>query len=489
MIIRLQNTTKYRKLTLAIISLMVLIGLWNIAAFAETAPALALHEESIVIAKGKSQRIAVDFSGPQTKLKWESDDPEIAVVNAGNVTGKKNGTTLIRCVAVLEDGKELSADCEVTVYTPVQNMKITQGITIDIGQEIPAPEIEFFPADASYQSVVWTSENEAIATADESGKIKGISAGTCRVIATSTESLSGNSNAKTAVCKVTVDTPVSSITIEGQEQSVVKGKSLRLTATVLPENATKKTLTWESSDPDIASVANGNVSAKAAGSVVIRCSASNHTGETVVAEYPLTVLSPVTQIKSEYRDRIVITEGDSISLSVTVLPEDASNKNVSWESNSPETASVDDSGKLTANQAGDCIITAQSMDGSNKSAKISVLVEPRVPLVGSEFKRSGPFGTVSQISVRVKNITKTKTITSYSLGVKYTYHRREKWYQNLDSGYYIIAPGKSDILHVRFANFFYMTFGSNYRVYLRSVQYSDGTREDFQGEEAFLCSE
>ena len=76
-----------------------------------------------------------------------------------------------------------------------------------------------------------------------------------------------------------------------------------------------------------------------------------------------------------------------------------------------------------------------------------------------------------------------------SLGVKYTYHRREKWYQNLDSGYYIIAPGKSDILHVRFANFFHMTFGSNYRVYLRSVQYSDGTREDFQGEEAFLCSE
>ena len=91
--------------------------------------------------------------------------------------------------------------------------------------------------------------------------------------------------------------------------------------------------------------------------------------------------------------------------------------------------------------------------------------------------------------ITVKNITKTKTITSYSLGVKYTYHRREKWYQNLDSGYYIIAPGKSDILHVRFANFFHMTFGSNYRVYLRSVQYSDGTREDFQGEEAFLCSE
>lgn len=104
------------------------------------------------------------------------------------------------------------------------------------------------PDNATDKTVTWSSSNTAIATVDETGKVTAVKEGTARIIAKAGE--------KAAECKVTVCIPVSSIELDKTELSLKPGETAKLTATVKPDNATDKTVTWTSSDSEIATVDN-----------------------------------------------------------------------------------------------------------------------------------------------------------------------------------------------------------------------------------------
>ncbi len=126
------------------------------------------------------------------------------------------------------------------------------------------------PANADNQAVTWSSNNTAVASVDQTGKVTGVSAGTATITVTTQD---GN---KTATCTVTVPDPsadpvaVTGVSLNKTSTSLTVGSSETLTATVAPANATNQAVTWSSDNTAVATVnQNGKVTAVAAGTATI----------------------------------------------------------------------------------------------------------------------------------------------------------------------------------------------------------------------------
>lgn len=126
------------------------------------------------------------------------------------------------------------------------------------------------PANADNQTVTWSSNNTAVATVNQTGKVTGVSAGTATITVTTQD---GN---KTATCTVTVPDPsadpvaVTGVSLNKTSTSLTVGATETLTATVAPANATNQAITWSSNNTAVASVdQNGKVTAVAAGTATI----------------------------------------------------------------------------------------------------------------------------------------------------------------------------------------------------------------------------
>jgi uncharacterized protein YjdB len=161
-----------------------------------------------------------------------------------------------------------------------------------------------------------------------------------------------------------------------------KDAALRLTAKVLPENADDKSVTWQSSDPTKAYVANGLVTAVSKGDTFITATAVNGVSDFVHIRVTVDVES--VRIISSAEQPIEIEYGGTIVLTAEVLPADASDKRLIWESDDPSTASVFNAGQVTeqtalvtGNKAGIATITARSVNGEKKgSCEVEVLDPP-----------------------------------------------------------------------------------------------------------------
>lgn len=167
---------------------------------------------------------------------------------------------------------------------------------------------------------------------------------------------------------------VSSVSLSKTSITLTEGDKETLTATVLPNNATDKTVEWSSSNTSVASVSNGTVTAIKAGTTTITVKTKDG-GKTatcaVTVNAKVIPVSDVTLNKTE----LTLTEGNSETLSATVKPDDATDKTVSWTSSDATVASVDDNGKVTAVKAGTATITVKTKDGE-KTATCKITVVP-----------------------------------------------------------------------------------------------------------------
>lgn len=168
---------------------------------------------------------------------------------------------------------------------------------------------------------------------------------------------------------------VSSIVLDQTNLILQLGSGVTLVATVSPENAADKTVTWESSNPAVATVdANGRVTTVGVGEAVISARAGK-----VHATCKLTVNPvPVSSVALD-RTELVLEEGESATLVATVGPKNATDKTVTWSSSDASIATVDASGKVTAVRAGCTAITAKAGDQTAICA-----VKVPVPAGGTE---------------------------------------------------------------------------------------------------------
>ena len=311
-------------------------------------------------------------------VTWKSDKPEIAEVdNNGNVTAKAAGTATITATA--DGGK--TAECKVTVNAP-QTVPVT-GVTLtkteltlaEGGSEKLTATVE--PANATNQTVTWSSNNEQVATVAD-GTVTAVKAGKATITVTTAD------GSKTAACEVTVNAPtkpVTNVTLNKSAMTLEVNGSEKLTATVEPSNATNQNVTWESSNNEVATVGqDGTVTAVKAGTATITVTTAdgNKTAECkVTVNAPQT--KPVTGVTLN-KSAMTLEVNGSEKLTATVEPSDATNQNVTWESSNNEVATVGQDGTVTAVKEGTAAITVKTADG-NYQATCAVTVKPQNVLV------------------------------------------------------------------------------------------------------------
>ena len=201
-------------------------------------------------------------------VSWSSSNPSVATVSGGKVTAVATGSATITATA---GGK--SATCPVTVKSKVVNVTgvtLSQSsATLEIGETVTLTAT-VAPSDATDKTVTWSTSDAKVATV-EGGKVTAVAEGSATITAAA--------GGKSATCSVTVKAATveaTDITVDKDDVMIGVGESFTITATVIPENATDKTVTWSSSDPSVATVdANGKVTGVAPGHASIMAQTSN----------------------------------------------------------------------------------------------------------------------------------------------------------------------------------------------------------------------
>lgn len=227
------------------------------------------------------------------------------------------------------------------------------------------------PENATVKDVTFSVVPEGIATVTATGAKATVTArvkGSTNVIVTT---LDGDKTAQYALT-VKEHVLVSGITLNKEATSIVKGATETLVATVTPPDAENKAVTWASDKPAVAKVdQNGKVTAVDGGT-------ANITATTVdgkkVATCVVTVTVPVTGVTLD-TDAITLEIDGTQKLVATVAPANATNKKVTWKSDKPEIATVDQEGTVTGVADGTANVTAETEDGK-KVATCVVTVNP-----------------------------------------------------------------------------------------------------------------
>jgi uncharacterized protein YjdB len=221
------------------------------------------------------------------------------------------------------------------------------------------------PDNATDKTVSWSTSNAEIATVD-GGKVTAVKEGEATITA--------NVGEKEATCKVTVKkgvVAVESVTLNKTELALEPGASETLTATVAPDNATEKTVTWSTSNAEVATVEDGKVTAVKEGEATITAKAGEKEATCKVrVKKGVVAVESVTLNKTE----LELEPGASETLTAAVAPDNATDKTVTWITSNAEVATVED-GKVTAVKDGSAVITAMA---GGKSAYCTVTVKEYV---------------------------------------------------------------------------------------------------------------
>ena len=326
--------------------------------------------------KGENVKIIANVI-PETadnkNLIWESSDPDVATVDEnGVVTAHQNGIAVISCKTEIGGFR---AYCSIVVSTKPEKVMLdyterdiytTKSITL---------EAIVYPESANDKSVKWASSNRLVATVDQNGKVTAVGAGTATI--TATTNVGGlvdkciiNVVKKTQVQRITLTESDETITEKTLYTNGVSAFSLGYK--VAPSNATFKDVVWTSTNPKVAVVdALGNVRAISAGKTAIKCTSVDNPMVSGVCTVTVKVIATGIELD---QTSFKIYETKTKTLKATILPEDATNKKVTWKSSDSKIATVDKNGKVTAKKPGTVYISATTANGKHTAkCKVTVL--------------------------------------------------------------------------------------------------------------------
>ena len=259
---------------------------------------------------------------------------------------------------------------------PVSSITLPPSTSVPVGIPLSLSQmVTVSPTDAANKTVTWSSSDPTVATVS-GGTVFPLKPGTTIITATANDG-----SGVYGTCEITVlPVLVESITLSGPETMKV-GATAKVTATVLPANATNKTLEWDIwFDPALYTTApatvdqSGNVTARAPGVVYIIARATDGSGEGTSHEITVTSSgTPVTKIALSGAPASML-KGATATITATITPTNATNKAVTWTSSNTSFATVDANGKVTAKGVGTVTITATAKDGSGVKATCQIKV-------------------------------------------------------------------------------------------------------------------
>jgi len=223
------------------------------------------------------------------------------------------------------------------------------------------------PSDATYKTVTWSTSDTLVATVNSSGLVKGgVSSGTATITVTT---VIGGFSATSQITVARV--PVASVSVSPTSALINVNNTQQLNATITPTNASDKKVTWSSDNTTIAAVSSsGLVTGIAQGSATITAT-TNDGSQTATCNVSVNHISATgVSINAESTSMFA---GETQQLSITFTPSNATNQNVTWDSNNESVATVNSSGLVTAIGAGSATITVTAQDGGlTDNVEISV---------------------------------------------------------------------------------------------------------------------
>ena len=296
----------------------------------------------------------------------------ISLSNIGVIQAKKVGEALVRAEA--EDGSGITAECKVVVKP-----RLVQSISLNSTQKNLIIGDSFTltatlsPENATNRNVVWKLVSGNAISLSNTGVVQAKKVGEALVRA---EAADGSGT--TAECKVVVKPRlVQSISLNATQKELIIGDSFTLTATLSPENATNRNVVWKLVSGNAISLSNtGVVQAKKVGEALVRAEAADGSGTT--AECKVVVKPRLVQSISLNATQKELIIGDSFTLTATLSPENATNRNVIWKLVSGDAITLSSDGVIQAKKVGEALVRAEAADGSGITAECKVVVKPRL---------------------------------------------------------------------------------------------------------------
>lgn len=208
----------------------------------------------------------------------------------------------------------------------------------------------------------WTVGDDSIATVDDNGIITGIKGGDTIVVVSSAD------GKMTAKCPVTVSQPLMAIRMDDIDLQTNGQSSATVNYTLVPADTTEDNVTLSVDDESIARLDGNRIIAVNNGETKITATCG-----IVKTSAKVTVTTKVEQITLNKTEG-VLTVGNSVTVTATVTPDNATNTTVNWTSSDEKVATVDSNGKVTAVAAGNATITATSESDGDVSADYALTV-------------------------------------------------------------------------------------------------------------------
>ena len=379
-------------------------------------PSLVLGRDNISLQVDDTIKLEVDVfnaSIDDPVVSWSSEDSGIASVNdEGYVTALKEGETNI-IARYEEKGVVYTKKCYVLVTTKIVKLESIElgqdNITLKLGENLLL-NITSTPTDAKINSLVYKSDNENVVSVLENGYITALSPGTAVITATANDTIT---DTITVVVKENQPTEVqpNGLTLTGLSNGLVVGKTATVYYSLSPSNVTNKTITWTTSDSSVATVDNGVVTGKKAGSCVITATTYNNIKSSltvVVSDDKI----PVSSIKINGETQITMKVGWTRMLYYTIAPNNASNKNVTFTSSNTKVIVVDSNGIMSAAGVGTSTITITAEDGKKTAVANVTVVANTVSAQSSTSGGSSSSGTSSTSTSSSKSSSSTSSSSS-----------------------------------------------------------------------------
>ena len=253
---------------------------------------------------------------------------------------KKIKTALIALSCLFLVGGGLTA-CNPEDPTPIVTISNGETATLEVGETLQLNVTKEHTDDA----ITYTSSNNEVATVSDTGLVTAVAKGEATITAEAGDI--------TDTIKITVTEPavtvvdVESVTLNKTETTLEIGGTETLTATVLPENATDKTVTWETSNAEVATVANGVVTAVAKGEATITAKAGEKSATCkVTVNEPSPAYLTIAEAKDKAVGETITVRGEVTAVSgksAYIADETGGFYVYNWSYNGDDTAIVDGS--------------------------------------------------------------------------------------------------------------------------------------------------
>lgn len=310
---------------------------------------------------GATETLTVVYNPEDTTddktVTWNSTNTDAVTVDNGVVTAVGEGSSTVTATV-----GEKVATINYTVRIPLESITINGDETLSKNEE-KTLTVTYNPTNTTDNKTVdWESSNPEIVSIDSTGKITGKKGGTAKITATV-----GNVKAEKEV-KVVV--PIDSVSLSGDD-SILKGESKRLTATINPEDTTDdKTITWSSDNEDVLFVdQNGQMRGIKEGTANVKAVVA---GKETTKQITVNEIH-IDSITIDGDQEFEMVKNQTKNLSAKINPDNTTDddKNITWTSNKEDVAKVDNNGKVTALKEGEATITAK-VGTHETSVKVNV---------------------------------------------------------------------------------------------------------------------